>query len=431
MYPRISDFLYDVFGIYLPIPIQSYGFFVALAFVTAGFLLYHELKRKTKEGLLKAHTKKILVGQKPGPKDIIFPAIVGFIIGFKLLGIILNYSYFYEDPQHYILSLEGNIFGGLLGGVLSAYLSYRDKKRQALDKPKWESIQVEPYQLTPNIIVIGIIASVIGAKIFHNLENIDEFIADPIGALFSFSGLTFYGGLIVATITLLWYGHKNGIPPKILADAAAPAIMIGYGIGRIGCHVSGDGDWGIINSAYISTINGEVILATAEQFSEQMHEHAAYLTHKFGSLEAVRHSATPALWGLPDWMFAYAYPNNVINEGVPLADCTGQYCRYLPLPVYPTPIYETTICTLFFGILWAIRKRIHIHGLLFSIYLVLNGTERFFVEKIRVNEVYTIGNMTITQAEIIASVLILLGIAGIIYLKFFQKKKGPQDIAKG
>ncbi len=423
MYPRLSDFIYDVFGIYVPIPIQSYGFFVALAFLIAGYLLHLELKRKHKEGLLKSVTRKVLVGKKFQIKDLILPAIIGFVIGFKLLGIILNYSVFYDDPQHYVLSTEGHFFGGLIGAALSAYLTYRDKKKQELDKPRWEEIKIDPHQLTPNIVVIGIIASVIGAKIFHNLENFDEFLKDPIDALFSFSGLTFYGGLIVATITLLWYGKKNGISPKILADAAAPAIMLGYGIGRIGCHVSGDGDWGIINSAYISTVDGGVMLASAEQFAAEVQNHAAYLIHQFGSLEAVRHTATPAFWGLPDWLFAYAYPHNVLNQGVPLAGCSGSYCNYLPLPVYPTPIYETTICTIFFGILWAIRKRINIYGMLFSIYLVLNGVERFFIEKIRVNEVYQIFGAQITQAEIISSLLIIIGLTGIVYLKFFAKQK--------
>ena len=51
----------------------------------------------------------------------------------------------------------------------------------------------------------------LGAKIFHNLENWDDFIADPIDALLSFSGLTMYGGLILASAALIYYGHKNKI----------------------------------------------------------------------------------------------------------------------------------------------------------------------------------------------------------------------------
>jgi len=389
MYPRVSDFIYDIFGVHIPIPIQSYGLFVALAFITAGYILHLEIKRKTKEGFLKSTTKKVLTGEKPKVKDLIFPGIIGFLLGFKLLGIILNYNFFYDDPQSYILSAEGNIIGGILGGALSAYMTYRDKQKQALDKPKWVDVTIEPYHLTPSIVVIGIVASIIGAKIFHNLENLDEFFHDPIGALLSFDGLTFYGGLIVTTITLLWYGKKNGIPPKMLADAAAPAIMIGYAIGRIGCHVSGDGDWGI----------------------ENMMPKPEWLAF------------------LPDWMWAYDYPNNVLNMGIPIEGCEGKYCRVLETPVFPTPIYETIICTIFFFLLWGIRKRIKTHGMLFSIYLVLNGTERFFIEKIRVNEVYTIAGFEITQAEIISTLLFFIGLTGIIYLKFFNKPPADKNTA--
>ena len=427
MYPRVSDFIYDVFGIDLPIPIQSYGLFVALAFITGGYFIMLELKRKTKEGKLLPQKKKVLVGEAPRFKDFIYTGLISFFIGFKLLGIILNYSHFYNDPQDYILSIQGNIFGGLIAAAVSIFFTYKEKIKQKLDKPSWVEEEIKPYQLTGNIILIGVIASILGAKIFHNLENLDEFSRDPIEAIFSFSGLTFYGGLIVCTITLLWYGKKNGIPPLILADTAAPAVMLGYAIGRIGCQVSGDGDWGILNSAYISDINGSAIAASLEQFKEVLNNNAAYYVHQFGSIESVPHITVKAFWGLPDFLFAYSYPNNVLNEGANLANCSGKYCSYLPVPVFPTPFYETTICTIFFVVLWLIRKKITIDGLLFSIYLSLNGLERFFVEKIRVNEVYVIFGNKITQAEIISTILFLIGIFGIVYFTIFHRKKDKKS----
>lgn len=383
MYPRVSDFIKDIFEIDIPIPIQSYGLFVALAFIIGGYFIMLELKRKTKEGFLLPQKKKILIGEAPKFKDFIYTGLISFLLGFKLLGVILNYSNFYNDPQSYILSMQGNIFGGLIAAGLSIYFSYRDKIKQKLDKPKWVEEEIQPYQLTGPIILIGVIASIVGAKIFHNLENLDEFLNDPVEALFSFSGLTFYGGLIVCTITLLWWGKKNGIPPKILADAAAPAVMLGYAIGRIGCQVSGDGDWGIEN-----------LMPKPEWLSF-----------------------------LPDWIWAYDYPHNVLNHGIPIEGCVGKYCSVLENPVFPTPFYETSICVLFFVLLWSIRKKIKIHGLLFSIYLMLNGVERFFIEKIRVNEVYHIFGNEITQAEIISVCLFLTGLFGVIYFKFIEKKK--------
>jgi prolipoprotein diacylglyceryltransferase len=75
------------------------------------------------------------------------------------------------------------------------------------------------------------------------------------------------------------------------------------------------------------------------------------------------------------------------------------------------------MCILLFGVLWYCRKRIAAPGILFCLYLVLNGAERFFIEKIRVNATYEIFGGKITQAEIISAVLILVGAAGFYFLK--------------
>ena len=83
--------------------------------------------------------------------------------------------------------------------------------------------------------------------------------------------------------------------------------------------------------------------------------------------------------------------------------------------MFPTPLYEAVLCIAMFGALWFLRKRIQVAGVIFSIYLILNGVERFFIEKIRVNEMYTIMNWDITQAEIISTGLVALGIWGIWY----------------
>ena len=95
--------------------------------------------------------------------------------------------------------------------------------------------------------MLAAVSGLIGAKIFHNLENMDAFLADPMGQLLSFSGLTFYGGLICGTAVVIWYAKKHNMHYKHIADAAAPGLMLAYGVGRMGCHFSGDGDWGINN----------------------------------------------------------------------------------------------------------------------------------------------------------------------------------------
>jgi phosphatidylglycerol---prolipoprotein diacylglyceryl transferase len=127
---------------------------------------------------------------------------------------------------------------------------------------------------------------------------------------------------------------------------------------------------------------------------------------------------------LPDWAWAYDYPHNVLKQGIHIDGCTGEYCYKLAESVFPTPLYETTLSILVFVFLWSIRKKINIPGMLFSIYLIFNGLERFFIEKIRVNTKYHIGGMEITQAEIISTFLVILGIIGIIFtFKIYRTKK--------
>ena len=388
MYPKISDFINDVFGTNINLPIQSYGFFVALAFVVAAFILFFELKRKENEGLIPYQIKNILRGSPPKIKDFIVPFILGFIVGFKLVEAILNYSSIAKNPSEFLFSLKGNILGGLAFSAYSVYSAYRKIKKDQLDEPTWVEEKIHAYDLTGSLVFIAAIAGIIGAKIFHQLENINEFLADPIGSLLSLSGLTFYGGLIVAAITIVIYAKKNKIPWMRLADTVGPVLMIGYAIGRIGCQVSGDGDWGIVNL-------------------EPKPEWLSFL---------------------PDWIWAYDYPHNVLNQGIQIDGCTGAHCFRLAEPVFPTPFYETTICMILFLVLWLLRKKIKIPGILFSIYLIMNGFERFFIEKIRINETYHIFNYHITQAEIISVVLVILGIAGIIFFIKYHKNTSTKTV---
>ena len=127
-------------------------------------------------------------------------------------------------------------------------------------------------------------------------------------------------------------------------------------------------------------------------------------------------------------MWSYNFPHNVINAGVPMQDCGEKfwypYCYELAQPVFPTAFYETVLATIIFSILWSIRKKIKIPGILFCIYLCLNGIERFFIEKIRVNTKYNILG-GITQAEIISSCLILIGIIG-TYILYKRYKNNPK-----
>ncbi len=384
MYATISDLIKDLFGFYIPLPIQTFGFFMALSFAGAYMATSAELKRKEAMGLLHSFQQKVILNKPISQTDFIINILLGAIVGYKVLEMILNYDSLVQNPQEFILSTKGNSIGLILGAGIAFY--FKKKEADAIKgKEQKEILQtVHPYQLMGTVLAIAAVSGLIGAKIFHNLENLNDFSQDPIGALLSFSGLTFYGGLIVAAFAVLFYTNRNNIPTLHMIDAAAPALMLAYGVGRIGCQMSGDGDWGINN-----------------------------LAPKPNWMSA-----------LPDWMWSFRYPHNVVGEGIPIAGCEGSHCNMLEFPVFPTPFYEAIMGILLFIFLWSIRKKITTPGLLFAIYLILNGAERFFIEKIRVNTTYTIFGHHITQAELISSFLFLIGVMGCIYL-FRRKKRLP------
>jgi prolipoprotein diacylglyceryltransferase len=190
--------------------------------------------------------------------------------------------------------------------------------------------------------------------------------------------------------------------------------MIAYAIGRIGCQVAGDGDWGYYNAAFQTDAAGHLSSASPSTFEQTIRAHPEYFSadiSEFGKVPSLSFSKPASLNFLPNWFFAYNYPNNVNRVGISLAGCTEQHCKQLPVPTFPTPFYETIACTLLFFVLWGLRKRMRPYGTLFALYLILNGLERFFIEKIRVNNKLDLFGMQVTQAEIISTGLVIFGAA--------------------
>ncbi|HEY4155994.1 MAG TPA: prolipoprotein diacylglyceryl transferase family protein [Puia sp.] len=420
MYPNLYYAFKDLFGVdwkFLHF-INSFGFFVAISFILAALVLTRELKRKEGQGWLQAEEEIRVVGRPASPGEIFTNFILGFIFGYKFIGLFTAGGPVSQNPADFIFSSRGNWLAGIALGLLFAGMKFWEKNKQKLPEPEERRIRIWPHDRVGDIIILGAIFGFVGAKIFNSLETWDEFVKNPIESLISFSGLTYYGGLICAALAIWYFARKHKIGIWHLNDAAAPALMLAYGTGRIGCQTAGDGDWGITNSAYAVDANLKTVAAGADNFHQVVSRNADYYMSQFQTLN-VPHLSVKGPSFLPDWFFAYAYPHNVINSGIKIPGCTGDYCSYLPLPVFPAPFYETIACIGLFFLLWSLRKKFKAPGTLFAVYLILNGIERFLIEKIRVNTRYSILGFHPTQAEIISTLLVITG----IILYFIMKKR--------
>jgi prolipoprotein diacylglyceryltransferase len=442
MYPNLYYVFKDWFVVEWELLkiLNTFGLMVATGFIVAAIVINSELKRKEKQGLLFPREEFITIGKPASFFDLLTNCIVGFGFGFKLFGLLFNKPA-EISPQTYIFSSEGSIIGGLALAIVLTGLKWWEKNKQKLKTPEQRSIRIWPHDRVGDIVIIALVFGILGAKLFDNLENWDDFIQHPIDRIFSAGGLTFYGGLIAAGIAICVFAIKKGIKLVHLIDAITLAMLLAYAVGRIGCQVSGDGDWGVFNSAYITDSSGKVVPAQVGAFEAQLELNKAYFLQgtvldpgktsptyvtdrKSSSLEMVPRRKVKAFSFIPVWMVAYNYPQNVNNDGIIIPGNDEEHNRVLPLPVFPTPFYETVICTLLFIFIWIFRKRIKIAGTVSGIYFIVNGLERFVVEKIRVNNEYHFLGIHPSQAEIISFCLILfgLGILLTVQLKAAAKK---------
>ena len=382
MYPDLSYLFHDLFGSqpdnWTSI-FKTFGLLLVISILAAAYILWRELRRKKEEGIFQGEKTKTVEGSPASTSELISNGIFGFIVGFKLVYLFLHFGEFQADAAGVLLSTKGTWWAGLLFGLVFAGIRFWEKNRKKLPKPVEKTVLLYPHDRIGDITIWAAVSGIVGAKVFAILEDIPSFMADPLGTFFSGSGLAIYGGLIGGFLGVAWYLRQHKIPFWPIADAVAPALMIAYGIGRLGCHFSGDGDWGV---------------AAAAQ---------------------------PGWWFLPDWLWSYDYPNNVAQDGVPIEGCEFQYCRRLQPGVYPTALYETVMAFLIGGFLWLIRKRMPVAGMLFFVYLILNGVERFLIEKIRVNIRYDLFGLNPTQAELIAVLFFLIGAIGLFVL--WRKRK--------
>lgn len=213
-------------------------------------------------------------------------------------------------------------------------------------------------ELASTILFAAAIGGLAGARILFIFEEWSNFLRSPWDFIFSGAGFTWYGGMLGGALAVTWVVRRKGIPWLRAADISAPALAIAYGIGRIGCHVAGDGDWGTVT----------------------------------------------------DVRWAVAYTNAIIGWVHPY---TG-----MPYPagvkVHPTSIYEFIQSVLIFAVLWPLRKKSYSDGTIFWLYLILSGVARFVVEFWRVNPAVGFG---MTEAQWFSGLLLALGLWQMLRLR--------------
>lgn len=395
MYPDLSYFFHDVFGTppdNWTSVFKTFGLFLVLAILASAYLLYKELERKAQAGLFVPQQVQVEENKPVTSLELLSNVVFGFVLGFKLLYIANNFVEFQLNPAAVVFSGYGSWAGGIAGALLFAGFRWWESWRQR-HKPHHIYLKdTYPHHLIGDITIIAAVAGVAGAKLFDVLEHWSEFLKNPVAVLLSGSGLAIYGGLILGFVAVAFYLWRKQIPIIHVMDAAAPALIIGYGIGRLGCQFSGDGDWGIVAAVQ------------------------------------------PEWWWLPDWLWGYDYPHHVLNTSrtdpvlsIPIEGCDWAYCMRLSQLVYPTPVYETFLAFVIGGVLWVMRRPLQfIPGILFFIYLIFNGIERFFIEKIRVNIRYSNFGIEYTQAELVSVILIFIGITGAVFL-WRKARRAPSD----
>jgi phosphatidylglycerol:prolipoprotein diacylglycerol transferase len=231
-----------------------------------------------------------------------------------------------------------------LAALTAAWVVHAELKRRGYDP-----------ELASSFVFAAAIGGLAGARILFIIEDWNNFLAAPMNYIFTGSGFTWYGGFIGGALAVSWVAKKNKIPWLIAADIGAPALAIAYGVGRLGCHVAGDGDWG---------------------------------------------SVTDVPWGV-------AYTNAIIgwvdpNTGIP----------YPPgVRVHPTPIYEFIGSVIVLGILWSLRTKNYAPGTMAWLYLILSGCARFLVEFWRINPPLA---FQLSEAQLFSLALMALGLAMLV-----------------
>jgi phosphatidylglycerol:prolipoprotein diacylglycerol transferase len=197
--------------------------------------------------------------------------------------------------------------------------------------------------------IIGItgLAGLVGARLYHLAEAPQAFFANPLPLLFSTMGFAWFGAFLGGFIALVLLARAYKVKMLLLLDVASPAAALGYGVGRIGCLISGDGDYGI---------------------------------------------PTSLPWGM-------SFPNGLVPTDE----------RVHPTPIYEL-LAALVIAHILWRLGRRILNRERPDGTVFAYYLILSGLARFLVEFIRINPRVFLGlsNAQLASAACFVAGVVLL-----------------------
>ena len=257
-------------------------------------------------------------------------------------------------------------FGLLLGigFLLGSYILSLELKRKKLDP-----------EIASTVTILAVLFGISGAKILFLIEEWKTFVRNPIGEAFTPGGLTWYGGFILGMTAISLYVRSKKIPFLKIWDGLAMGLIIAYGVSRLGCHLSGDGDY------------------------------AFPTTHPWGTNYEKGTSPPSRTFAIfPE--ITSRYPGGVVPDNT---------------PCHPTPVYEFLLGVAGFALMWNLRKRPWPDGKMFMLYLMISSLFRFSVEFLRLNPRLLFG---LSEAQLISVPLFFAGLAGFYLLDGRRASRG-------
>ncbi len=228
-------------------------------------------------------------------------------------------------------------------------------------------------------VAVPALVGIVGAKVYHVLETPRELFADPVGQIFSRYGLAWFGGLIAGFAAFVWLARRFKFPLLEIFDAGSAAAALGYGVGRIGCLLSGDGDYGVPTSLPwgMSFPNGLV------PTTQRVHPTPIY--------ELI--AACVIAWIL--WRLGWVQATKIGSVGPGIST--------VRMPLATSRVFLKLPLRFFFSL----KERLNA-GSVFAVYLILTGVARFLVEFIRINPRSFFG---LTNAQAASVVSVIAGVA--------------------